>query len=111
MSYYMKKRSKKHLETLGFSRSFLFSNEDEEYYWYRFPVYRYGDYILFECEMLCCIETGEVIIDVFDYKTRNRYASWYYPGLGFAESNKAVDIINAKIKSKCKQMGIIQVDE
>jgi len=110
MEYYIKKHSKKHLEELGFSKSFLFSNDDEEYYWYRFPVYKYTEFIIFECEVLCNVRTGEIFIDVFDYKTRNKYASWYYPGLGFSASNKVIDIINKKNDKKCKEFGIKSKD-
>lgn len=60
----------------------LFSSEDEEVYTYRFPVYKYEKFTILECELRVALGEGDIIIDVYDYGTINKYAPFYYTEYG-----------------------------
>ena len=52
-----------------FHYSRLFSSEDEEVYTYRFPVYKYENFTILECELHITLGEDDIIIDVYDYGT------------------------------------------
>ena len=60
----------------------LFSSEDEEVYTYRFPVYKYENFTILECELRITLGEDDIIIVVYDYGTINKYAPFYYTEYG-----------------------------
>lgn len=60
----------------------IFSNEENKVYTYRFPVLKYEGFTVLECELRVILGESNVIIDVYDYNTINRYAPFYYQEYG-----------------------------
>lgn len=62
----------------NFKYSSILSDENEDIYTYRFPVYKNGGFTILECEIAVCLNTENINVDVFEYGTRDRYAPFYY---------------------------------
>lgn len=88
----------------GFRFNRLFSDENIEVYTYRFPVYKYENFTILECELRIISGSGNVIIDVYDYGTINKYAPFYYQEYG--NYGKMLEKIWAKINKVIKELGI-----
>lgn len=69
--------TKKWLKEHGFRHNRIFSDKDMEAYSVRFPVYRYGMTISLECEATVILGEDGVILNVYDYGTRDKYAPFY----------------------------------
>lgn len=88
----------------GFRFNRLFSDENIEVYTYRFPVYKYENFTILECELRIISGSDNVIIDVYDYGTINKYAPFYYQEYG--NYGKMLEKIWAKINKVIKALGI-----
>lgn len=62
----------------GFKYSRPLSNDDASVYTYRFPVFKYKKMIVLECELGVILEENDISINVYDYGTNDKYASFYY---------------------------------
>ncbi len=96
--------SKQWLVSNGFRYNRLFSNEVIEAYTYRFPVYKYEEFTLLECELRINWEESFVYIDVYDYNTINKYAPFYYYKYG--DYNIMLKNIWKIIKREINRLGI-----
>lgn len=102
--------NEEHLKQLGFRYSSLFSSSDETFYFYRFPVWRYGSDIMIEAEFMVDCEDGECSVGVYDAyggNGRARYSPWYDRYYGI---NEVVKKIDSDIEKKFKKFGIVEVD-
>ena len=97
--------TKQWLQVNNFHYNRIFSNEDDEVYTYRFPVYRYEKFTVLECEFKVILGEKHVIIDVYDYNTLNKYAPFYY--LEYGDYDKMLDIIWDKIEKELKKIGVM----
>ena len=88
----------------GFHYNRIFSNEEYEVYTYRFPVLKYERFVVLECELRVMLGEDNVIIDVYDYNTINRYAPFYYQEYG--NYNKMLEEIWDKINKVTNKLGI-----
>ena len=108
--YIMKGCSKRKLERNGFLPHAGLSGIGETYYTYRFIVYHYRGIPTVEAELIVCLETGCVTVEVVDKNTRSKYAGWYLRGtLGYCGRNYIVEGIDDKIKKKMKYFKIEEV--
>lgn len=82
----------------------LLSDEEREVYSYRFPVYKYKEFAVLECEICITPESENVSIDVFDGGTRSKYAPFYYCEYG--NYDKILRHIWNKIHITISKMGI-----
>ena len=98
--------SKEWLQSNGFRRNRIFSNNEIDLYTYRFPVYRYGDTCTLECELSIVLQSGRVNIDVYDYSTRNKYAPFYC--VKYGNYSNIVNQINEKIQIELKRLEIME---
>ena len=87
--------SKEWLIANGFHYNKILSNEDGEVYTYRFPVYKYEGFIVLECELMARLDEGDVLINVYEYSTTNKYAPFYYQEYG--NYDKMLECIWTKI--------------
>lgn len=100
--YKMRDHSRQYLVNHGFYFKPELSNDDSTIYVHRFPVYKWGSVCTLECEFLVIIETGEVQINVFDYNTRYKYASWYIND----STSEIVPEIDKKIDEEMRRLKI-----
>ncbi len=96
--------SKEWLIANGFHYNKTLSNEDGEVYTYRFPVYKYEGFIVLECELMAKLDEGDVLINVYEYSTTNKYAPFYYQEYG--NYDKMLECIWTKINKVIKKLGI-----
>ena len=96
--------SKEWLIVNGFHYNKTLSNEDGEVYTYRFPVYKYEGFIVLECELMAKLDEGDVLINVYEYSTTNKYAPFYYQEYG--NYDKMLECIWTKINKVIKKLGI-----
>lgn len=76
-SYIKKNATKSWLTKNHFKRNGIFSEGCREAHSYRFPVYKYGASSCLDCELTVLMDGGEVIINVYDHNTKNKYAPFY----------------------------------
>lgn len=95
------------LQSNGFRRNRIFSNNEMDIYTYRFPVYKYGDACTLECELSIVLQSGRANIDVYDYNTRNKYAPFYC--MDFGDYSSMIKQINEKIQNELKRLKIMEV--
>lgn len=96
--------SKQWLLTNGFRYNRIFSNEDYEVYTYRFPVYRCESFVVLECELRVIVGEDNILVDVYDYNTINKYAPFYYNEYG--NYDKMLKEIWDKISKKIEKLHI-----
>lgn len=101
--------SKKWLVSNGFRYNKIFSDKDEDVYTYRFPVHKYGDYITLEAEVAIFLNNGKVILNVFDGRTRCKYAPFYY--IEFGDYGNFIKEINNNIINELNRLGIKEAKE
>ena len=88
----------------GFHYNRIFSDEESEVYTYRFPVLKYEGFTVLECELRVIPGESNVVIDVYDYNTINRYAPFYYQEYG--NYDKMLEEIWKKISKVLEKLGI-----
>lgn len=106
-AYIKENVTKEWLQSNGFRRNRIFSNNEMDIYTYRFPVYKYGDACTLECELSIVLQSGRVNIDVYDYCTRNKYAPFYC--VEYGNYSNMIKHINEKIQNELKQLKIMEV--
>lgn len=105
---YMKENvTREWLQSSGFRRNRIFSNNEVDIYTYRFPVYKYGDAYTLECELSIILQNGKINIDVYDCNTRNKYAPFYC--MAFGDYSNMINQINEKIQNELKRLKIMEV--
>lgn len=88
-----------------FRYSNLFSSYEENAYSYRFPVYKSGGFITLECEIVLFEKSGNISLNVFEYGTRNKYASFYCREYG---RSTVIDFVHKRISTELKKLGIVK---
>ncbi|MDE6253326.1 MAG: hypothetical protein K2M78_11965 [Lachnospiraceae bacterium] len=77
-----------------------------ELYYYRFPVYKYKNYPVLNCEILINICLEYLVVNVYD-KNNRLFAPFYYSQYGNYE--KILCIIRNNIFIKLSDMGILVI--
>ena len=57
-----------------------------------------------ECELMAKLDEGDVLINVYEYSTTNKYAPFYYQEYG--NYDKMLECIWTKINKVIKKLGI-----
>lgn len=83
----------------------LSNSEDGNIYRYRFPVWRYQDFVTLEAEITLNYENNTVIVDVLDMH-RARYAPFYHIEYGVYST---VLPIEEKIFQQLNKLGIEEI--
>lgn len=105
-----KNMTKEWLLSNGFHYNKLFNTIDTEVYTYRFPVYKYEGFLtILECELKVILGEENVYINVYDYKTINKYAPFYCTEYGGC--NVILNEIWKKIINKLKKLGIVEEEK
>ena len=99
---YKLKTTKEDLYNKGFRYNKNFS-DDVDYYTLKFPVYKYKNTPVIDCELTVEPESGDVIINVFKSGTKNTYAPYF--NNHFGGDNKVLDTVNRNIASKLRSLG------
>lgn len=99
---YKLKLTKDELYSKGFHYNKLMSDDVTDYYSLRFPVLKYKKMTTLECELTVELQTGAVVLNVFNYGTNDIYVPYYNNQYGQYET---LDIINAAIKTQMKKFG------
>lgn len=105
--YVKKNVSQEWLLAHGFHYSRVYSDFYGDAYTYVFPVYKYKNNTVLECE-LCIYLDGEVRVNVYDYNTKEIYHSFYnntYDGI----DNTVLKVVNRNISNKLKKFGVEKV--
>ena len=103
--YIKKNITKEWLLSNGFRYNRLLSDDKIETYTYRFPVHKYNKFTVLECELRVLLGEDNILINVYDYATNDKYAPFYYCEYG--DYDKMLKIINEKISRELKRLGII----
>ena len=103
--------TKKWLQSHDFYYNQILSDDEDnlESYSYRFPVYKYGVYTTLECEFTITLGLDDVLVNVYDYGTRDRYAPFYCCEYG--NYDKILNIIVKNIEKKAQQFKFINAKE
>lgn len=101
--------TKRFLDSHRWYYSKMFSDNDEPFYTYRFPVYTYGIHTTLECEFLLNYKENVIDINVFELGSRTLYAPFYYQEYGKYDS--IMQIIINNIEKEMKKLGIEYVDD
>lgn len=112
----MSKISDSHYRVVNLSKSYLEKNnfrwirelsnsEDGNIYRYRFPVWRYQDFVTLEAEITLNYENNTAIVDVLDMH-RARYAPFYHIEYGVYQN---VAQIEEKILQQLNKLGIEEI--
>ena len=67
-----------------------------------------GYFVTLECEFSCIETTGEIRVDVYEYGTRNKYASFYC--VEYGDYSVMLNTINKKINSELKKLGVKKIN-
>ena len=105
---YKLKTTKEDLYNKGFRYNVLMSDTETDCYSIRFPVLKYKKQTTLECELTVELQTGNVIINVFNYKTRDQYAPYYYVECGRYDT---LEIIQNEINRYINKLGIKEVNK
>lgn len=92
------------LKLNGFRYNKIFSDDGDEAYTYRFPVYKYGDFVTLECEIIILKQSGETKINVYDYNTRNKYAPFY--NCEYGNYDNMLNKIKGRIEKELDRLNI-----
>lgn len=105
-NYIKKGITKEWLLFNGFRYNRLFNIIDTEVYTYRFPVYKYESFTILECELKVILGEDNIYINVYGYKTINKYSPFYSD---HGEYNIILKEIWIKIEKQLKKMNITKV--
>lgn len=103
---YKLKTTKDDLYNKGFHYNKLMSDSEIDCYSIRFPVLKYEKITTVECELTVELQTGNVIINVFNYGTNDLYAPYYHHEFG---RYKTVEEIQNAISTYAKSIGLNEV--
>lgn len=106
--YKKKNITKDWLLSSNFRYNRLLSNNEEEVYTYRFPVYKYNKFVTLECELQVIFGEDEIKVNLYDYGTNNKYAAFYYSEYG--NYSKFMKGIYDKINQKLNNLGIERIE-
>lgn len=103
--YIKKNITKDWLLLNGFHYNRLLSNSDNtNIFTYRFSVYKFEKFIILECELKVILGEDNVHINVYDYKTINKYAPFYY--MEYGNYTVMLKEIWQKIDKELNRLGI-----
>ena len=102
---YKLKTTKDDLYGKGFHYNKLMSDETDIYS-LRFPVHKYKKYTTLEAEIIVELQSGDVIVNVFNYGTNERYSPFYVQDYGRYE---ILGSINKAINEQLKRIGAKEV--
>lgn len=105
-TYVMNELNKNKLYDYGFRYSKIHSEENYTVYKHTFPVYKHNNRTTLYGEILVSIESGEIVINVYD-NTGTPYAPFYHIEYGkYDELQKVMsDNILAKMENISKETG------
>ncbi|MCM1254083.1 MAG: hypothetical protein NC321_14790 [Clostridium sp.] len=104
--YIKQNMTKDWLLSNGFYYNKMFSDNTEEVYTYKFPVYKYNKLTVLECELRVILGEDVVNINVYDYNTHDKYAPFYYCEYG--NYDKMLEVINHRIEKELNKSKIIK---
>lgn len=86
-----------------------YSIKGDTVYTYRFPLLKYkkSKKTAVECELFMFYPDGKVLINVYNYDTRDKYAPFYNSDYG--NWTKVLSVMYKKINIKLKELGIEEV--
>lgn len=99
---YKLKTTKNDLYNKGFHYNKNMSDETSDFYSMRFSVSKYNKITTLECELAVDLQSGDVIINVFNYGTNDIYIPYYNREFG---KYKIIDTINKTIEAQLKKLG------
>ena len=102
---YKLKTTKDDLYSKGFHYNKLMSDETDLYS-LRFPVHKYKKYTTLEAEVIVELQTGDIVVNVFNFGTNERYSPFYIQEYGRYD---ILDSINKTIDAQLKKIGAKEV--
>lgn len=105
---YKLKTTKEDLYNKGFRYNSIMSDIETDCYSIRFPVLKYKKQTTLECELTIELQTGNVIINVFNYRTRDQYAPYYYVEYGKYDT---LETIHNEINKYINKFGIKETNK
>ena len=103
---YKLKTSKDELYNKGFRYNKLMSEEGSDFFTLRFPVLKYKKTTTLECEMSVELQTGDIVMNIFNSGTNDIYAPYYNRKYGEYET---IDSIDRSIELQLKRIGAKEV--
>lgn len=100
--YYKPNITKEWIRKSPFRYSFL--DVDEDIYKYKFPVYKKDNKILLESEIILFNKTGNISVNVFRYRTNEKYHPYYC--IFSNNNNEVTKEIDKNIFKEFKKLGI-----
>jgi hypothetical protein len=94
------------LRNLGFRYSTLLSNDEEKIYIYRFPVYKYKNKTVLECELTVEINTNNIIVNV--YNSHHEIYTPFY-NVEYGNFEPILDIVNKNINKEFRKLGVERI--
>ena len=91
------------IRNLGFRYSTLLSTDEEKIYIYRFPVYKYKNKTVLECELTVGFDTNNIIINV--YNSHHEIYTPFY-NVEYGNFEPILDIVNKNINKEFKKLGV-----
>ena len=99
---YKLKITKDELYRKGFHYNKLMSDDISDFYSLRFPALKYKKIPTLDCELTVELQTGKVLINVFNSGTNDIYTPFYNCEYGKYETLNAID---KAIKDQLKKLG------
>ena len=96
--------TKEWLISKGFCYNKIFSEKDSDAYTYRFPVHKYGSCTTLDGEITIFINDGNVKLNVYDSRTRHKYAPFYC--VEYGNYGSFIDEINNRFLCELNKLGI-----
>lgn len=100
---YKLKTTKDELYKKGFSYNKFMSDNEIDCYSVRFWVLKHNKVPTVDCELTVELQTGNVLINVYNHDTNDIYVPYYNSEYG---KYKTLDMINESIQGYIKRLGI-----
>ena len=100
---YKLKTTKDELYKKGFSYNKLMSDNETDCYSVRFWVLKHNKIPTVDCELTVELQTGNVLINVYNHDTNDIYVPYYNNEYG---RYKTLEMINESIQGYIKRLGI-----
>ena len=100
---YKFKTTKEDLYNKGFHYNKLMSDDTNECYSIRFPVLKYNKITTVECELTVELQTGNVLINIFNCGTNDPYIPYYNSEYG---CYKTLETIENAISCYASRLGM-----